>query len=198
MDGFQSNDGIIVLGATKRPAFLDQALLRTGRFDTKVEVILPDSRGRRDILELYLSKVKYISSIDIDKIAGMTDGYSGADLQNLINTAAIRAAQLDKEHVTMTEVEYAKSRLGDKEDIRKGGRFNNDARSLQKNEIVPEDIKVRFDDVKGCDEAKQELQDIVAFLMNPDKISALGGRLPKGVLLSGKSNAWIKIGKSTL
>ena len=55
------------------------------------------------------------------------------------------------------------------------------------NEIVPEDIQVRFDDVKGCDEAKQELQDIVEFLMNPEKISALGGRLPKGVLLSGKS-----------
>ena len=55
------------------------------------------------------------------------------------------------------------------------------------NEIVPEDIQVRFDDVKGCDEAKQELQDIVEFLMNPEKISALGGRLPKGVLLSGES-----------
>ena len=55
------------------------------------------------------------------------------------------------------------------------------------NEIVPEDIQVKFDDVKGCDEAKQELQDIVEFLMNPEKISALGGRLPKGVLLSGES-----------
>ena len=128
MDGFQSNDGIIVLGATNRQADLDQALLRPGRFDTKVEVILPDIRGRRDILELYLSKVKYISSIDIEKIARMTVGFSGADLQNLINTAAVRAAQLDKEHVTMAEVEYAhdkqvmgtdhKSRVRDEEDIR--------------------------------------------------------------------------------
>ena len=58
------------------------------------------------------------------------------------------------------------------------------------NEIVPEDIQVRFDDVKGCDEAKHELQNIVESLMNPEKISALGGRLPKGVLLSGKSIAW--------
>ena len=128
MDGFQSNDGIIVLGATNRQADLDQALLRPGRFDTKVEVILPDIRGRRDILELYLSKVKYISSIDIEKIARMTVGFSGADLQNLINTAAVRAAQLDKEHVTMAEIEYAhdkqvmgtdhKSRVRDEEDIR--------------------------------------------------------------------------------
>ena len=198
MDGLQSNDGIIVLGATTQKAYLNQALLRPGRFDTKVKVTLPDIRGRRDILQLYLSKVKYVSSIDIDMIARMTDGFSRADLQNLINKAAIRAAQLDKKHVTMAEVEYAKSRVRDEEDIRKGVRFNINAKSPQNNEIVPEDIKVRFDDVKGCDEAKQELQDIVAFLMNPEKISALGGRLPKGVLLSGKSIAWVKIGKSAL
>ena len=69
---------------------------------------------------------------------------------------------------------------------------------LRIKEIFPDDNRVRLDGVKGCDEAKQELQDIVAFLMNPEKISALGGRLPKGVLLSGNSIAWIKIGKSAL
>ena len=196
MDGLQSNDGIIVLGATTQKGYLDQALLRPGRFDTKVKVILPDIRGRRDILELFLSKVKYVSSIDIDKIAKMTNGFSGAELQILINKAAIRAAQLNKEHVTMAEVEYAKSRVRDEEDIRKEEMLKNMQRSHQKKEIVPEDIQVRFDDVKGCDKAKQELQDIAELLMNPEKISALGGSLPKGVLLSGKSIAWIKIGKS--
>ena len=173
-------------------------MLRPGRFDTKVKVILPDIGGRKDILELFLSKVKYVSSIDIDKIAKMTNGFSGAELQILINKAAIRAAQLNKEHVTMAEVEYAKSRVRDEEDIRKEEMLKNMQRSHQKKEIVPEDIQVRFDDVKGCDEAKKELQDIVEFLMNPEKISALGGRLPKGVLLSGNSIAWIKIGKSAL
>ena len=65
-------------------------------------------------------------------------------------------------------------------------------------EFVPDDNQVRFDDVKGCDEAKQELQVIVELFMKPEKIGALGGRLPKGVMLLGKAIAWINIGKSTL
>jgi len=128
MDGFRANEGIIVLGATNRPSELDKALLRPGRFDTKVEVTNPDIKGRKAILELYLSKVKYSSSLDVDRIAQRTVGFSGADLQNLVNTAAVRAAQKNREHVTMSEIEYAydkqvmgtdlKSRVRDAEDIK--------------------------------------------------------------------------------
>ena len=112
MDGFRANEGIIVLGATNRPSELDKALLRPGRFDTKVEVTNPDIKGRKAILELYLSKVKYSSSLDVDRIAQRTVGFSGADLQNLVNTAAVRAAQKNREHVTMSEIEYAYDKQG--------------------------------------------------------------------------------------
>ena len=92
MDGFISNDGVIVLGATNRADELDKALLRPGRFDMQVMVPKPDMKGRLEILELYLSKIKHDASVDIEKLAKMTVGFSGADLENVVNTAAIRAA----------------------------------------------------------------------------------------------------------
>ena len=128
MDGFVSNEGVIVMGATNRAEELDKALLRPGRFDTRVTVPKPDMKGRRDILELYLSKIKHDASVDIDKLAKMTVGFSGADLENVVNTAAIRAAVEAKEYVTMSEFEYShdkhilgtdwKSRVRDQEDLR--------------------------------------------------------------------------------
>merc|ERR1719154_409775 len=105
MDGFISNEGVIVLGATNRADDLDQALLRPGRFDTQVQVNNPDVTGRIQILELYLSKIKHDDSVDIESIAKRTMGFSGADLQNLVNTAAIRAAVDCKEWVSMAEFE---------------------------------------------------------------------------------------------
>lgn len=128
MDGFRSNEGIIILGATNRPKDLDQALLRPGRFDTRVNVVSPDIKGRKEILELYFKKVKVSTTIDMDKIAKRTVGFSGADLQNLVNTAAVKAAQRGLECITMAEVEFAydkqvmgtdlRSRVRDEEDIK--------------------------------------------------------------------------------
>jgi len=128
MDGFVLNEGVIVLGATNRSEDLDKALLRPGRFDTQVMVTVPDIKGRREILKLYLSKIKHDESVDLEKIAKMTVGFSGADLQNMVNTAAIRAAVECKEYVEMTDFEYShdkhvlgtdwKSRVREKEDLR--------------------------------------------------------------------------------
>ena len=92
MDGFKANEGVIVIGATNRTSDLDKALLRPGRFDTQVTVGLPDVKGRTEILELYLDKIKASTEIDVDVLAKRTSGFSGADVQNLVNTAAIRAA----------------------------------------------------------------------------------------------------------
>lgn len=127
MDGFMSNEGVVVLGATNRSEDLDRALLRPGRFDTQVTVPNPDIKGRREILILYLSKIKHDSSVDIEKLAKMTVGFSGADLQNMVNTAAIRAAIEGKDWVTMAEFEYShdkhvlgtdwKSRVREKKDL---------------------------------------------------------------------------------
>lgn len=127
MDGFISNEGVIVLGATNRADDLDQALLRPGRFDTQVNVMNPDVTGRIQILELYLSKIKHDDSVNLESIAKRTNGFSGADLQNLVNTAAIRAAVDGKEWVGMAEFESAydrhvmgtewKSRVRSKDDL---------------------------------------------------------------------------------
>merc|ERR1712242_354499 len=127
MDGFVSNEGVIVLGATNRADDLDKALLRPGRFDTQVNVLNPDVRGRIEILELYVSKIKYDDSVNIESLAKRTIGFSGADLQNLVNTAAIRAAVEGKEWVSNEDFDYAfdkvtigvdlKSRIRSKEDL---------------------------------------------------------------------------------
>ncbi|XP_023340672.1 ATP-dependent zinc metalloprotease YME1 homolog [Eurytemora carolleeae] len=127
MDGFMSNEGVIVLGATNRAEDLDKALLRPGRFDTQVMVTNPDIKGRREILILYLAKIKHDDSVNLEKLAKMTVGFSGADLQNMVNTAAIRAAVDGKEWVSMAEFEYShdkhvlgtdwKSRVREKSDL---------------------------------------------------------------------------------
>jgi len=127
MDGFVSNEGVIVLGATNRAGDLDKALLRPGRFDTQVDVKLPDSRGRREILELYLAKIKTDDTLAVETLAARTTGFSGADLQNLVNSAAIRAAGDNKQWVTMADLDIAydkivmgshlKSRIRPKEDL---------------------------------------------------------------------------------
>ncbi len=92
MDGFLENEGVIIMGATNRKEALDKALLRPGRFDTHVDVPLPDRKGREEILSLYMNKIKTDNQINTDSIVGRTFGFSGADIQNLVNTAAIRAA----------------------------------------------------------------------------------------------------------
>ncbi|CUG87089.1 mitochondrial ATP-dependent zinc metallopeptidase, putative [Bodo saltans] len=111
MDGFQSSDEVIVIAATNTPDALDKALTRPGRFDTTVSIDPPDLNGRSDIAELYLSKVKHDATVKPMDIARGTTGFTGAELSNLINVAAIRAAVLDKVAVTSDEIEYAKDRV---------------------------------------------------------------------------------------
>ncbi|KAK6619820.1 hypothetical protein RUM44_006219 [Polyplax serrata] len=110
MDGFTKNEGIIVLGATNRKDDLDSALLRPGRFDVEVSVPLPDLNGRKQILELYISKI-LSKGIDVEKIAKSTAGCTGADLEAIINHAAIRAASEGASFVTMEHVENAKDKI---------------------------------------------------------------------------------------
>lgn len=111
MDGFKNNDEVIVLGATNTPDSLDKALTRPGRFDTTVAVDPPDMKGRKAILEVYLQKIKKDATVIAAEIARSTAGFTGAELSNLINVAAIRAAVLNKKEVTADEMEYAKDRV---------------------------------------------------------------------------------------
>jgi cell division protease FtsH len=111
MDGFEANDGIIVIAATNRPDVLDPALLRPGRFDRQVVVGLPDIRGREQILKVHMRKVPLSDNVDPGIIARGTPGFSGADLANLVNEAALFAARAGKRLVEMDEFEKAKDKI---------------------------------------------------------------------------------------
>ncbi len=111
MDGFDGNEGIIVIASTNRPDVLDPALLRPGRFDRQVIVPLPDIRGREQILKVHMRKVPLGTDVDATVIARGTPGFSGADLANLVNEAALYAARQDKRTVTMGQFEQAKDKI---------------------------------------------------------------------------------------
>ena len=111
MDGFEPNDGIIVIAATNRPDVLDPALLRPGRFDRQVVVGLPDIRGREQIVKVHMRKVPLADDVDASIIARGTPGFSGADLANLVNEAALFAARANKRLVEMEEFDKAKDKI---------------------------------------------------------------------------------------
>lgn len=111
MDGFEGNDGVIVIAATNRPDVLDKALLRPGRFDRQVHVALPDIRGREQILKVHMRKVPLSEQIDPSIIARGTPGFSGADLANLVNEAALFAARANRRLVTNEEFEKARDKI---------------------------------------------------------------------------------------
>ena len=111
MDGFESNEGVIILAATNRPDVLDPALLRPGRFDRQIVVPLPDIQGREKILEVHMKKVPLANSVEARTIARGTPGFSGADLANLVNEAALLAARRGKRVVGMEELEDAKDKV---------------------------------------------------------------------------------------
>ncbi|AZL84015.1 ATP-dependent zinc metalloprotease FtsH [Aliivibrio salmonicida] len=111
MDGFEGNEGVIVVAATNRPDVLDAALLRPGRFDRQVVVGLPDIRGREQILQVHMRKVPLGSGVEPSLIARGTPGFSGADLANLVNEAALFAARTNKRVVSMVEFELAKDKI---------------------------------------------------------------------------------------
>ena len=111
MDGFSNETGIIVIGATNRPDMLDPALLRPGRFDRQVYIELPDLSGRREILDLYSKKVKIAPDVDLQDLARGTTGFSGADLENLLNEAALHAVRGGRKEIAQVDVEEARDKI---------------------------------------------------------------------------------------
>lgn len=111
MDGFGANEGIIIIAATNRADVLDPALLRPGRFDRQVTVNLPDVKGREEILEVHAKNKVFAPSVNLANIAKRTVGFSGADLENLLNEAALLAVRRNKEYITMTEIDEAHDRV---------------------------------------------------------------------------------------
>ena len=111
MDGFGANEGIIIIAATNRPDVLDPALLRPGRFDRQVQVNLPDAKGREEILDVHARGKTFAKNVSLKNIAQRTVGFSGADLENLLNEAALLAVRRNKENITMAEIDEAHDRV---------------------------------------------------------------------------------------
>ncbi len=111
MDGFESNEGVIIIAATNRPDVLDPAILRPGRFDRRITVTRPDVRGREAILRVHAKKTPLAPDVDLSTIARGTPGFTGADLENLVNEAALLAARQDKDAVSMIDFEMAKDKV---------------------------------------------------------------------------------------
>ncbi|RYE80371.1 MAG: ATP-dependent zinc metalloprotease FtsH [Myxococcales bacterium] len=111
MDGFEANDGVIIIAATNRPDVLDPAILRPGRFDRRITVPRPDVKGRTEILRVHTRKVPLSPDVDLETIARGAPGFAGADLENLVNEAALLAARFDREQVTMIDFEMAKDKV---------------------------------------------------------------------------------------
>jgi cell division protease FtsH len=111
MDGFETNEGVILISATNRPDVLDPALLRPGRFDRQVVVPPPDVRGRTAILKVHTKKTPTASDVELDTISRGTPGFSGADLANLVNEAALNAARRNKNQIEMADFEFAKDKV---------------------------------------------------------------------------------------
>ncbi len=111
MDGFESNEGVIIIAATNRPDVLDPAILRPGRFDRRITVPRPDIRGREGILAVHTKKVPLAADVDLNVMAAGTPGFVGADLENLVNEAALLAARQDKDAVAMEDFELAKDKV---------------------------------------------------------------------------------------
>jgi cell division protease FtsH len=111
MDGFDSNEGIIMIAATNRPDILDSALLRPGRFDRRIVVNMPDVKGREEILKVHVRKIPLNKDVDLKVLARSTPGFSGADLANLVNEAALAAARYGQDSVAMPDMESAKDKI---------------------------------------------------------------------------------------
>jgi len=111
MDGFETKEGVIIIAATNRPDVLDSALLRPGRFDRRIVVDLPDVKGRVGILKVHTKKIPTADDVDLSQVAKGTPGFTGAELANLVNEAALLAARRDKERVSMLEMDEAKDKV---------------------------------------------------------------------------------------
>ena len=111
MDGFEANNGVVIMGATNRPEILDQALTRPGRFDRQIQVVLPTEEGREEILKIHTKKLPLAPEIDLRSIAKVTPGFSGADLANIANEASLLAARRKAESVTMNDFDLAIERV---------------------------------------------------------------------------------------
>ncbi|MEM1526106.1 MAG: CDC48 family AAA ATPase [Ignisphaera sp.] len=188
MDGLKERGRVIVIGATNRPDAVDPALRRPGRFDREIEVPPPDKKARREILAVHTRNVPLAEDVDLDKLAEMTHGYTGADLAALVKEAAMNALRrFLKSHAIDLDKPIPSELLQKLRVVMLD--FLNAMRSITPSlmrEVVIEIPEVHWDDIGGLDEVKQQLREAVEWpLKYPSIFEQMGIRSPKGILLYG-------------
>ncbi len=168
---------VITIGATNVEEKLDSAFTRSGRFDRKTYVGLPDAEARKKMFTSYLKKIKTEGDLDLDKISRLSTNFSGADISATVNEAAILAVRKGKKAVDKEDIEEAVERIS----VSAGSKLNVGGMNLAK---VP-DLEVKLDDIKGMDEAKAEAAEVVALLKHAHLVAEAGLKAPKGILLVG-------------
>ncbi len=186
MDGFQTDgSNVIVLSATNMPEVLDKALLRPGRFDCRIDVPYPDEAAREAILGIHARKIKLAEDVDLKVLAADTAGFSGAELADLINKAAVLAAQHNQSTITMDNLRSAQKTIVNSQEAVNPQQNPLAADNSLARMHKPSQIKTTFADVAGMENAKEEVQDIVDYLKEPERFSRLGAKMSKGILLIG-------------
>ena len=171
------SEGIFIIAATNRLESLDDALIRPGRFDRQIYVRLPSLEDRKELIKFYFSKTKVSDDVSIDTIAQQTSGFSAAELEALVNEAGIYTGKNKKNKIDQESIEYA---------IKKISMYERDPNpNLQVSILSPYEIKTRFKDIAGMNEAKKEVTDVIDFLQQPEKYNKLGANIPKGIIIYG-------------
>ena len=186
MDGLKSRGQVVVIGATNRPDSLDPALRRPGRFDREIEIGVPDSEERKEVLEIHTRNMPLADDVDLDKIANTTHGFVGADLESLCKEAAMRVVRRILPEIQNDE-EIPKEVL--EKIVVTGDDFKSAQKEIQPSalrEVLVQIPDIKWDDVGGLEDVKQELKEAVEWpLKHPDTFQRLGIRPPKGTLLYG-------------
>jgi transitional endoplasmic reticulum ATPase len=189
MDGLEARGKVIVISATNRPNAIDPALRRPGRFDREIEIKVPDKKGRRAILNIHTRNMPLSDDVDLAKIAGVSHGYVGADLEYLCKEAAMKCLRRLLPEIDLDEEKLPPETL-DKlivigEDYKKA---LVEVTPSGMREVYIENPDIKWDEVGGLDEVKQELQEAVEWPMKfPQLYDKLGHQMPRGILLHGES-----------
>ena len=186
MDGLKSRGQVVVIGATNRPDSLDPALRRPGRFDREIEIGVPDTEERKEVLEIHTRSMPLAEDVDLDKIAATTHGFVGADLESLCKEAAMRVVRRILPEIQNDE-EIPKEVM--EKIVVTGDDFKNAQKEIQPSalrEVLVQIPDIKWDDIGGLEDVKQELKEAVEWpLKHPDTFKRLGIRPPKGTLLYG-------------
>lgn len=188
MDGLEARGEVVVIAATNRPEALDPALRRPGRFDREVQIGIPDRRGRKEILQIHSRGMPLTEKVDLDKFADITHGYSGADLNALVKEAAMRALRRVMPEIKKLKDEELSKEILDKIEVTEHD-FEEAMRKVEPSamrEVLVEIPKIKWNDIGGLKEAKEELIESVEWPLKHAKVfKELGISAPKGILLYG-------------